>query len=201
MRLFRPWLLFRLLYPGALFRIKTRKKILCLTFDDGPDPISTPAILEILDKYYVRAFFFCSGEAAEKYPQLVGEIRNRGHIIGNHGCNHSDGWNTPAEKYCNGVKSAAVFTSDRYFRPPYGHLRLKQFRNLRRTYKIIFWDIMPYDFDPEVGAEGSLRLLEKKIKPGSVIVLHDSPVSSCRDFLEDFIESSINKGFSFEVTI
>ena len=60
---------------------------------------------------------------------------------------------------------------------------------------------MPSDFDPETGAEESLRILKKKIRPGSVIVLHDSPHSSCRDILEDFIESSINKGFRFEVTI
>jgi peptidoglycan/xylan/chitin deacetylase (PgdA/CDA1 family) len=201
MRLFRPWLLFRFLYSGALFRIKTRKNILCLTFDDGPDPDSTPAILKILDKHNVRAFFFCSGAAAEKHPALVSEIKNRGHIIGNHGYDHLDGWKTSTGKYRETVKSAEPFTSDRYFRPPFGHLRLKQYKILSRTYKIIFWDIMPYDFDISFGAGRSLNLLKKKIRPGSVIVLHDFPDSSCRDFLEDFIESSINKGFSFEVTI
>jgi peptidoglycan/xylan/chitin deacetylase (PgdA/CDA1 family) len=201
MRLFRPCLLSGLIYPEALFRVKTEEKILVLTFDDGPDPGSTPSILNILEKWQVKALFFCSGEASDKYPELIGEIKTRGHITGNHGYLHYDGWKTSVRNYCDNVEAAAKVTSDRYFRPPYGHLRLRQYLELRTRYRIIFWDIMSYDFDPEFGPYKSLNLLNKKIRPGSVIVLHDSPLSSCRYFLEDFIESSINKDFRFEVTI
>ncbi len=199
MRFIRPWLFSGFLYPDALFRIKTEKKILCLTFDDGPDPESTPELLSVLDKHFVKAVFFCTGRAAEKYSGLVATIKKKGHLIGNHGYDHPDGWKTSCKKYCNNVNRAAGLTSDKLFRPPYGHLRMNQYRSLRETYKIIFWDIMPYDFDSEYGASGSFELLKKKIRPGSVIVLHDSQDSSCKYFLEDFIESSVSKGYEFEL--
>jgi len=199
MRLIRPWLLSGFLYPDALFRIKTEDKILCLTFDDGPDPGSTPELLSVLDKHCVKAVFFCTGRAAERYSGLVRKIKDNGHLIGNHGYNHPDGWKTSCKKYCNDVNKAAELTSDKLFRPPYGHLRMNQYRSLKKTYKIIFWDIMPYDFDSGLEASESLDLLKKKIRPGSVIVLHDSPDSNCKNFLEDFIESSISKGYRFEL--
>jgi peptidoglycan/xylan/chitin deacetylase (PgdA/CDA1 family) len=198
MRLFRPWLLFRAFYPEALFRIKTEKKILYLTFDDGPDPESTPVLLKILGKYQVKALFFCLGEAAEEYPEIIDTIKSEGHIIGNHGYKHFDGWKTSAGEYCDSAEDAAKVTSDVYFRPPYGHLKLNQYRRLRKKYKIIFWDIMPYDFDAGFGAHKSLELLKKKIRNGSVIVLHDTPMSDCADFLNDFIEDSLKKGYRFE---
>jgi len=198
MRLIRPWLIFRFLYTDALFRIKTEDKILCLTFDDGPDPGSTHEILSVLEKYGVKAVFFCSGRAAEKYSELVTEIISRGHLIGNHGYDHPDGWKTSCKRYHEDIKKAAIFTSDTIIRPPYGHLRMNQYRCLRKTYKIVFWDIMPYDFDPRFDASRSFELLKKKIRPGSVIVLHDTPASYCINYLEDFIKSSVSKGYRFE---
>ena len=77
MRLFRPGFFAGWLYPEALFRIKTAEKILYLTFDDGPDPDSTPRLLDILEKYNIKALFFCDGRAAEKYPDLINLIRSR----------------------------------------------------------------------------------------------------------------------------
>jgi len=201
MRLFRPSLLSHCLYPEALFRIKSREKILCLTFDDGPDPGSTPFILKVLEKHHVKGLFFCSGEAAEKYPDLVEAIIDQGHTIGNHGYRHYDGWKTSYKKYLDDIRAAERLTSGRYFRPPYGHLRLSQYRRLRKIYKIILWDIMPYDFDKNFSAERSLNLLNRRIRPGSVIVLHDSPDSNCKYFLEDFIENSLDIGYRFEITI
>jgi peptidoglycan-N-acetylglucosamine deacetylase len=201
MRLFRAWFLFRCLYPEAIFRIRTDEKILFLTFDDGPDPVSTPYVLNTLGKHQVRAMFFCSGVLAEEFPDLIAEIINHGHIVGNHGYRHHDGWKIPAKEYYEDIEASSRFTSDKLFRPPYGHLNLNVYRELKKKYRIIFWDIMPYDFDPEVSAERSLKILSKKIRPGSIIVLHDSQDSSCREFLEDFLVSTLNKGFRFEVTI
>ena len=88
MRLFRPGFLAGCLYPEAIFRIKTTDKILFLTFDDGPDPDSTPRLLDILKKNDIKALFFCNGGAAEKYSYLMDRIRNEGHLTGNHGYNH-----------------------------------------------------------------------------------------------------------------
>ena len=201
MRLIRPCLFSGFLYRDALFRIKTEEKILCLTFDDGPDPGSTPEILSLLDKHGIKAIFFCTGQAAEKYPGLVSEIRNRGHIIGNHGYGHPDGWKSSFDDYCNDINSAADLTSGTIFRPPYVHLRIGQYRYLKRFSKILFWDIMPYDFDSKLTPSESLELLKKKIRPGSIIVLHDSSDSNCKHFLEEFIENTVSKGYRFKIAV
>lgn len=197
MRLFRPWTLMRMLYPSALFRLEGREKKACLTFDDGPDPVSTPAILEILDRYGVKAVFFCSGEAAERHPGLVDIIRSAGHLTGNHGYRHLDGWKTGLKEYAGNAHAAASLTSDRYFRPPYGHLTIKQYRVLSKTYKLIFWDLMAWDFDPSFGAKRSLKVLKRKIRPGSVIVLHDSPKASAPVILAGFLEEALSEGYTF----
>jgi len=117
MRLFRPCLLLRLLYPDAIFRIRTTQKQLFLTFDDGPDPDSTPQLLDILDRNNIKAQFFCSGKAALKYPDLSSSIKSRGHQTGNHGNNHLNGWLTSTNRYLSDVSEAAPHTSYNLFRP------------------------------------------------------------------------------------
>ncbi len=201
MRLFRPGFLTQCLYPDAIFRVKTSGRNLFLTFDDGPDPVSTPQLLHILQRYGVKALFFCNGRNAEKYPELMKKILESEHLIGNHSYDHADGWQTESEKYTGDVKKASSFTSDKLFRPPYGHLKLKQYRYLRKRFKIIFWDVMPYDFDAAFGKEKSLKVLKDKIRPGSIIVLHDKPTSSAIDFLDEFIVYAISIGYEFSVEI
>jgi len=197
MRLFRPCFFAGCLYPGAIFRIKTNEKLLCLTFDDGPDRDSTPLILDILDRHNIRALFFCNGKAAEKFPDLVSMIVSKGHQIGNHGYNHLNGWVTSGKRYFADVSDAAPHTSSLLFRPPYGRLRYCQFKKIRKTYKIFFWDIMPYDFDKKFEDGKSLEILKKMIRPGSVIVLHDTSLSSAKNILEEFILFSGRKGYRF----
>lgn len=197
MRVFRPCFIARWFYKDALFRIKTSEKILCLTFDDGPDPDSTPQLLDILHKYNIKALFFCNGSAAERYPDLIERITSGSHIIGNHGYLHLNGWGTSLSRYITNVSSAAKLTSPGIFRPSFGHLRFCQYKKLREVYKIVFWDIMAYDFDRSFGGSNSLRVLKKKMRPGSIIVLHDTKNSTLQDFLEEFINYSISKGFRF----
>ena len=197
MRLFRPCFFARLLYPEALFRIKTAEKLLCLTFDDGPDPGSSPELLDILDNYNVKAIFFCDGRAAEKYPHLIDLIKSKGHLTGNHGYNHLNGWKTSVTGYVEDIEKGARFISSGLFRPPFGHLKLDQYLKLKKIYKIVFWDVMPYDFDKSFSSSDSYKLLLRKIRPGSVIVLHDQLHSSFIPLLSRFIETARNWGYSF----
>jgi peptidoglycan/xylan/chitin deacetylase (PgdA/CDA1 family) len=199
MRLYRPGFLAGWLYPDAIFRINPTMRVLHLTFDDGPDPASTPELLDILSLHKVRAAFFCSGRAAEKYPDLMHEIHSNGHLVGNHGYDHLDGWKTDSEKYISDVARSSGFTSDKIFRPPYGRLSIKQKSVLQESYKIIFWDVMAYDFDDTFGKEKTLRVLKNKIRPGSIIVLHDTASSCVNAILEDFITIAINAGYRFEL--
>jgi len=199
MRLFRPVFLERWLYPEAIFRIRTTEKVLYLTFDDGPDPVSTPKLLDILKGYNTKALFFCNGMEAEKYSGLINQIRNEGHAVGNHGYCHLDGWRTNCESYLADIRRASAFTSDKIFRPPFGHLRFSQYRILKKKIKIVFWDLMPYDFDPTLGSKKSLEILKKKLRPGSIIVLHDKATSCANSVLEEFIIFARREGYRFEL--
>jgi peptidoglycan/xylan/chitin deacetylase (PgdA/CDA1 family) len=199
MRLFRPSLLGVRLFREALFREKTTEKVLYLTFDDGPDIGSTLQLLNILAIHRIKALFFCSGRKASDHPGLINKIKSDGHLIGNHGYNHLNGLLTAKQKYLSDIKLAEEFTSGTLFRPPYGRLRVSQYNALIKTYRIIMWDIMPYDFDRRFGSEKSLAVLKKMIRPGSVIVLHDKPESNVQEFLDAFILFAIGKGYRFDI--
>ena len=201
MRLFRPCFLTVRFFPEALFRVKTSEKVLFLTFDDGPDNNSTLPILEILAKHSVQAVFFCSGKAAAENPDLINKIKTDGHIVGNHGYNHLNGLFTSRQKYLSDIKKAAGFTSDNLLRPPYGRLRISQYKELKESYRIMMWDIMPYDFDWRFGSKRSLSIMKKMIRPGAIIVLHDSPQSTAPEFLDIFIELACVRGYRFDIPL
>ena len=187
-RLFRFPCLVRILYPYAIFRVKTSGREIFLTFDDGPAAGSTEKILDILLAFKVRAVFFCTGQAAQENPHLINRIRSSGHIVGNHGYLHLNGFRCTSEKYLKNAETSSPVTSGVIFRPPYGRMNLRQYRMIKRKFRIIFWDLMPYDFDASFGPAKSLNILKKKIRPGSVIVLHDNPGSTVHDFLSEFIQ-------------
>jgi peptidoglycan-N-acetylglucosamine deacetylase len=201
MRLFRPGFLAVKLFPEALSREKTTEKVLYLTFDDGPDILSTVPLLNILSKHNIKAIFFCSGKAASENTELVNRIKSEGHIVGNHGYSHLNGLLTSKKKYLFDIKKAAEFTSDTLFRPPYGHLKIIQYQSIKRFFKIIMWDIMPYDFDRGFGSDRSLSILKKKIRPGAIIVLHDSSKSTVLEFLDTFIEFANGSGYKFDIPV
>lgn len=186
-----------IIYPGAIFRIPEKGKKLYLTFDDGPDPASTPQILDILNSHDVTATFFCTGSKVIRSPGLFARIASGGHIIGNHGFSHLNGLKTPIRTYCADIFKGRDVTQSNLFRPPYGRLRVRQYRILERTMRIVFWDIMPYDFDKKMHPETSFAILSARVRPGSVIVLHDKAESSALVYLDRFIRSSIDKGYTF----
>ena len=199
MRSFRPLWPLRFLYPDALFRIKTKEKVLYLTFDDGPDREVTYPLLRILSDNSVKAIFFCSGKSASGNPELLNAIKSNGHIIGNHGFDHNDGCLTSQNDYIEDVVKASAVTSRNLFRPPYGRMKPGQYRNLIKKYRIIMWDIMPYDFDVAFGPRKSLSVLKKYMRPGSVIVLHDKKGSTLLEFIEEFIVFARMEGYNFRL--
>lgn len=200
MRLAKPGILFSVFYPRAGSRLQTGDRSLWLTFDDGPDPGSTSAILGILEKQDVRAMFFCTGHKAEEYPVLVEAIRSRGHVTGNHGYSHLDGFKTSCKDYLDDAAKANELTSPEFFRPPYGRMTPCQYNQLKRKYKIILWDLMAYDFDRSFGPVRSLELLKRNLHPGSIIVLHDSPLSCAAEILPGYIEFARGEGYRFLVS-
>ena len=77
-------------------------------------------------------------------------------------------------------------------------MKIDQYRKLKEKYKIVLWDIMPYDFDKNFGSEKSLEILKKKIRPGSIIVLHDTPASSANKIIGEFITYALSSGYRFD---
>ncbi len=150
-----------------------------LTFDDGPDPDSTRVILDFLQQHNIKATFFCIGQNAERYPDLIDLIRRSGHTIGNHGYAHLDGWHTSTLDYLRDIEKAALHTSQQIFRPPYGRITYAQYRKLIKLYDIVMWDVMPGDFDKRINANRMWHSSNKHIASNSIIVLHDDP--TCLD--------------------
>lgn len=189
------------------WRIKTTKKEIYLTFDDGPVPDFTPWVLETLESYAAKATFFCVGENIKKYPHIYQQIKDGGHSIGNHTFNHLQGWKTPTNKYIKNILKAESYLGDegvkktkKLFRPPHGRIRPVQAKILRKKgYKIIMWDVLSGDFDQSLSKEQCLEHTLKHIKNGSIVVFHDSDKSFKNlDFvLPKVLEHFTQEGYHF----
>ena len=168
-------------YPGLLWHMERAGNQVYLTFDDGPVPGMTPEILEILKSKRVQATFFCVGDNVRKHPEVLKEVLQEGHSIGNHTYHHISGWATPHHAYlediaaCDSVlEGQGIQTS--LFRPPYGKISRSQYRQLLKEDKmIVMWDVLTADFDTSLSWKQCLSRTTKHIRPGSVIVLHDNP--------------------------
>ncbi len=171
-----PWVMPQRLWRGPKYDSQGRPCVY-LTFDDGPIPEVTPWVLEQLDLYGAKATFFCIGDNGMRHREILQDISAQGHTIGNHTQSHCHGQQTSTEDYLLQTQqfhqSTAVKT--RLFRPPYGRLTWAQERRLRRRgYRIIMWDLLSYDWQKELSPEMILEKLKTKVRPGSIIVFHDS---------------------------
>jgi peptidoglycan-N-acetylglucosamine deacetylase len=162
------------LFPNFTWRIPSDEKVLYLTFDDGPIPDVTPWVLDQLKQYDAQATFFCVGDNIRKNPEIFGQVVEAGHAVGNHTFNHLNGWTTDNVKYFLNVRRCAHQVHSSLFRPPYGRLMPKQAEFLQRHYRIVMWDVLSGDFDPELTPEQCLSNVLKNAKQGSIVVMHDS---------------------------
>lgn len=175
-----------------------------LTFDDGPIPEVTPKVLEILDRYQVKATFFMVGENIVKHSDVYAQVLAAGHKVANHTYNHLKGWNCTTDEYMANVEMCQQLmdqSPSRLFRPPYGKATLEQRRELnRRAYRIIYWDILTQDYNPSVTPERMLRKIQRETRKGSIINFHDSLKSNERmlEVLPKAIEWLQAKGYELE---
>ncbi|NLB88652.1 MAG: polysaccharide deacetylase family protein, partial [Syntrophomonadaceae bacterium] len=161
--------------------VDTDVKVVALSFDDGPDPINTPLILEALERHNAKATFFVLGIKSERYPFLIKKIIADGHEIGNHTYSHPDFHNQSEEsmlkeiKKCSDIiyKLTGQFPS--LFRPPGGFLShdlVDLVKNEGLT--IAYWTYQQdsRDWKGKSAAQISDHI-EKHISPGQIIILHD----------------------------
>lgn len=172
----QPPLLYRILYNKALWRIRVpEKKTIYLTFDDGPIPELTPWVLDLLDKFGIKATFFCVGDNVRKYPEIYNDILSRGHNTGNHTFNHLQGWKHTDKYFLENAQTATQLIDSHLFRPPHGHMRLSQTQKLINAgYRVVMWDVVTRDYSRFQTPDQVLENVKKYTRDGSIIVFHDS---------------------------
>lgn len=172
--LLQPKQTLKLLYPKAVWNIKTDSKTLYLTFDDGPIPELTEWVLDTLKSYQIKATFFCVGNNIEKHPLIFKRILDEGHFVANHTFNHLKGFKTKTVDYMENTLKCEMLTGTKVFRPPYGQLKPAQYKNLLASgYKVVMWDVISYDYE-KITPETCFLNVKKNSKPGSIILFHDN---------------------------
>lgn len=156
------------------------EKNIAISFDDGPHPI-TLEVLDVLNKYKVKATFFCIGSEIEKYPNILKRIHSEGHIVGNHSYSHSNFFGIfKTDKVINELERNRKIISDligkktMYFRPPFGVTNPKIARAIIATnYKTIGWNIR--SLDTVIKSENKIfNRIKRRVQPGGIILLHDT---------------------------
>jgi len=170
---------------------QAQKNQVWITLDDGPDPQTTPALLDVLDRYQSKAGFFLIGDKARRYPELVQEIAKRGHLIGNHSQTHpaANFWILRPNRMwaevagCQQTLSSILGFAPVWFRPPVGHHNLFLSVPLRALgLTMAIWNCRGFD-GVEKNPQRILKRIARSLKPGSIILLHDG-TSTCVEVLE-----------------
>lgn len=183
-------LLLKWFYSSLIWNKSRSKKIVYLTFDDGPIPNVTDFVLNTLKSFGAKATFFCIGHNITKHPEVFENVKNAGHAIGNHTFNHLKGWKTNDETYTANFLQCQQLTQSNLFRPPYGRIKKSQVKKLNTVFnsqfsvnnlqsandklQIIMWDVISGDFDLQLSPEKCYQNVIKNVRNGSIIVFHDS---------------------------
>ncbi|WP_225825812.1 polysaccharide deacetylase family protein [Streptomyces naphthomycinicus] len=167
------------LFPG-LAGTGDRRHI-ALTFDDGPDPASTPGFLDALDRLGVRATFFVVGEHVVRHPAVVRETVRRGHELGVHGWHHDRPWRPApardAEEVARTVRAVRDLTGERprWYRPPYGILTTSRLRAARRAgLRTVLWSAWGRDWTADATPASVRARVAADLRGGGTVLLHDS---------------------------
>ncbi len=185
---------------------------IALTFDDGPHPTYTPAVLQLLRQYNIKATFFCIGRQIAKYPGLLQQIAADGHVVGNHSFSHSATIDVGSKRQwiaeieaTDAMIARCLHKKTVFFRPPYGVTTPHLAEAISYTGHIVIgWNVRPYDTQPQSPDKIAKGVLTKT-KPGSIILLHDTheriipvleqllPLLMERNYRFTTVEQCINK--------
>ncbi len=200
-----PWLL-KLLYPQLTWDASKAGRCIYLTFDDGPIPIVTPFVLNILKQYNAKATFFCIGDNIRKHPAVFEQVKAEGHAIGNHTYNHLKGWETDDQTYLDNFLITDKLVGSNLFRPPYGRVKRSQAKLLKQAkpnLKLIMWNVLSAVFDADVQPEQCLDNVVKNTTAGDIVLFHDS--LKAFDRLEYALPKAMeywsNEGYEFKAIV
>lgn len=188
-RVLLPWSSYRSALPAPIRSIAEfnsfdkldvyKNRAVCLTFDDGPDPLYTPKILNLLTEYDVKATFFVMGEAVENFPHLVEQIVKAGHTIGNHTYSHRHPWIMTSARAIDEVAQTTHIIKNvtgiapRWFRPPFGRLRRAMCQQAHMEQMVtVLWSHSIIDWGPLGTCMGISQRLNQ-IKADDIVLMHD----------------------------
>ena len=187
----------RLSGDRIVWRDNNRQKTLRLTFDDGPNPVYTPMVMDILDRFQIKGVFFLVGKDVIQFPEIARQIVNRGHLVGNHSYSHRielkkgiTNFNDEIKR-CNEAIFDATGISCRLFRPPWGIVTARlAFYCLYNGLQMLEWsfDSEDYKHEQNRGITGA--------ESGDIILLHDD-VPFALQILNNDIPILLDKGFTF----
>jgi peptidoglycan/xylan/chitin deacetylase (PgdA/CDA1 family) len=196
------------IFPQCLWTGNENLPEIALTFDDGPHPVHTPQLLQVLEQYQIKATFFWLGVNVEKFPEIAREVYRRGHAIGLHGYQHISFPTLNAiqlkeslEKTQEAITKACKINGNliKNVRPPNGLVMPETINLLKQwDYRIIMWSVVPEDWVKPGVSLVKNRVLQQT-RNGSIIVLHDGyhggedVASSVAEILPKLIE----KGYKF----
>ena len=180
-----PYLLAQRLGLGLIREGRQQRRELALTFDDGPDPATTPAVLDALADAGTHATFFVVLPLAQAHPELLRRILAEGHEVAPHAVKHRHAWlRTPWSAALEPVRAArrlAELTGQpaRYYRPPHGAYTLATLLGLRWAGLLgVHWSVEGRDWKPDSTPKRSVRHVMAHVHPGAVVVLHDAGVGA-----------------------
>jgi len=170
--------LLRTAFPGVVWEMPTSERVIAISFDDGPDPVYTPQVLEILREHAIQATFFLVGERVRRFPELRQRIGEQGHEVGN----HSDSWRRSVQlsdeeferDLLRAEQSLGLGSGSKLFRPAGGFIRGSQLRVLRRHgYCAVLGSA--FAFDPYRPPRKYIEwAIGRGLKRGAIVVMHDS---------------------------
>jgi len=183
--------------------VHTDKTVLAMTFDDGPHPVNTPKLLDMLKQRNIKATFFVVGKNAKEYPQIIRRIIEEGHEIGNHTWTHasltsrSDSQIRSELKMSEDALVAAAGYRPHLVRPPYGAInqRIKEFMLSEFGYSTIMWSVDPNDWKRPGVSVVTSRLVNGAHK-GAILLAHDIHAPTIQAMPATF-DQLLAKGYQF----
>ncbi|WP_251628252.1 polysaccharide deacetylase family protein [Niallia sp. MER TA 168] len=187
--------------PNLYINGRNEKKI-SLTFDDGPDEIVTPKIIEILQNHHVKGNFFFIGSEAEKYPQVVKNAYENGNLVLSHSYHHVDLTTLSNAEQANEINNAGlaiqtiIGKEPAMIRPPYGETNETLIENAKdKGYSVIIWSIDTLDWSQK-DAENIIKNVTDNLRNGDIILMHsDSEKTETAKALPTIIKAVQKKGF------
>lgn len=186
----------------TLCEVKTDKKEIAITFDDGPDKSVTPALLEVLNKHNAKAAFFCIGRKIEGNAAVLKKIDSEGHIIGNHSFSHSNFF----DFFTAGKMKREFEQSDKlvfyaigkqmnFYRPPYGITTPAMKKAVKeKEYETIGWSVRSMD-SMQRNEQKLMNKLTAQLKPGAVFLFHDT-WAGVVPLIDKFLAEAKTKGYT-----